>query len=101
MIFTKANAQTVARLVSEKVGADVMQSTRRQPIMEGRQVAMYILYQQGAKCQQVARFFGRTHATVIYSYYVVQEQLEISRTFREKWKSLIDLCVSFTHENIC
>ena len=95
MMFTQANAKAVARLVSEKLGTDIMQNTRKQPIMEGRQVAMYILYEQGGKLRQVGGFFGRNHASVIHSKKVVCTLLEIDKCYREKWKSFINTCCEF------
>ena len=66
--------------------ADILSSSRKAPVVQARQVAMYLASRHTAlSTTKIGLFVGhRGHATVIHSYQAVQNRLETDELFRQR-----------------
>jgi chromosomal replication initiator protein len=84
-------------MVAEVYGVtveDILGKTRKQPIAEARQMAMYI-YRSHAqfKFDAIANIFGRKHPTVISGVQSALALIDVDNTTKQKYNQiLVKLC---------
>ena len=60
--------------------SDILSKTRRQPIAEARQYAMFELHNQlGMNYTAIGNFFGMDHATVIHACNVIETRKSLNQ----------------------
>ena len=76
-----------------QIPAEVIKSkTRKDPVRETRQMAMYILRKHTRmSAARISEYFNRTsHAATLNAVKKTEDQFELYITFREKWAPLLN-----------
>lgn len=72
---------------------DLLSQTRRQPIAEARQLAIYILRVYcGVSTSDIARYYGRKEALVCYSVRTIKGLLKVDKQTRRMCDEIINYC---------
>lgn len=82
---------TILETVSDHYGLEVAiihSKSRKREIVQARQVAMYLAKNHtDFSCSKIGKFIGnKNHATVLHSCKVIEELLEVDRSFRSELK---------------
>jgi|GEM_PF-2907153 chromosomal replication initiation ATPase DnaA len=85
-------ATGIISVVEDYTGVSINQPTRKRPVCDARQIAMYLIKQNtGLTLMQTARLCGLgTHAAAWHACRQVPLYLETDRAYREKYGDLIN-----------
>lgn len=72
---------------------ELLSQTRRQPVAEARQIAMYILrIHYGVSTADIAQYYGRKEALVCYSVRTIKGLLKVDKHTRRMCDEIINYC---------
>ncbi len=68
--------EQIATYVSRAWGVDVRELTRKRDVVMGRFVAMTLMRERGYRIEDIGRFFGLSHCSVVHGGKVVRDVIE-------------------------
>ena len=76
--------------VNKILGIDIEEKTRKRPVVEGRQIAMYLIRKETTlTLEAIGDIFGKDHATVVHAINTVNNAIEVDKSYRDKYQELI------------
>lgn len=67
---------------------DILGNSRKQPIAEARQLAMYLYWKEKYTSVAIAKMFGREHATILHNIKRIKELIEIDAVTRKMFNKI-------------
>ena len=82
------SAEEITKIVSVVIGvslSDMRSKTRKRPVVEARQIAMYLIRKHtDASLKQTGELFGkRDHSTVVYACNTVADLRQTNKIFKQ------------------
>lgn len=95
-------ANKVIEVVAAAYGVTVEQiksKTQRHPVPEARKMAVYIMYNQGESCTNMAKAVNCTKSYICRIYTAIEPEIKIYKATKKKYDQILGTLARTEHNN--